>query len=541
MTRAILAGLLAALVALLALTAPACGPGSADADGDPWPLELSSPGVVGYVVLPGSADDLSAGLGGLLGWAPGGLRPRGALGVAWLDVRTHGGEYALLLPVDDEAAFRASLDAAPSVTELATDRYVFELPPDHPLVEMLQMASALAGGVGAGASPTDLLGALRQRPTLRWEMELRVDDGQAVLAPTYDSAIVVGRLLDEVPGLREPAPDDALISADVTALRLAYRDQIEAATQQMRALLLGTQMAGFGSLLANMASDGRPMEMTGLGVSGPFTWALLEMLAPDALVGVQVAARGADAGPLVRAATAALEGGELDRSDVDDPPSLWAGEPVVGLRLRWDDEAPLGALAESLRPAPSVPGAAALGFDPATFAPALAAWCRPLVELALGEGEPAVRTEAQLAELVEPLGGAVVVGAGVGAQAVAATLQPGRTVDVASLVELLELLLAEANVDEPFAALQLRDGPPGLDEDVPAGSCWQADDLLVLVLADGHGDALDRFTLAVRDARIESGSALSLPEREELDGGWLDLRAAGRELSLELGLPAEGR
>jgi hypothetical protein len=80
---------------------------------------------------------------GLFGFAPAGLdKGRSLIGVG-LDAKAFGASNALLLPLRDEVAFRASLDAAPVLQRGARDAYTLEIAPDSPPGRLRLLASSV--------------------------------------------------------------------------------------------------------------------------------------------------------------------------------------------------------------------------------------------------------------------------------------------------------------------------------------------------------------------------------------------------------------
>src|SRR5262249_26996547 len=125
--------------------------------GDPWPISLQAD-VVDYAALrlpDAFRDNLAREV---FGFAPAGLdagRPLIALG---LDAKAFGGSNAVLLPLRDEAAFRASLDATPVLQRGSRGDYSLELAPDSALGHL----RLLANSVGTMRSMSDVFQAIQQ-------------------------------------------------------------------------------------------------------------------------------------------------------------------------------------------------------------------------------------------------------------------------------------------------------------------------------------------------------------------------------------------
>jgi hypothetical protein len=520
-------GRILAFIALLLSVLPACGERQATSPSEPWPVRVEASGILGYVAVQAEPEDVADACDAILGWTPRGLAPGVPVAVLFLDERVYGGEYGLLLPVDDEAALRASLATCSTLSSREDDHLVFRLPESHRLVQMVRMA----GRVSNARSPMDVLSAMGGGGAgLDWSVDLAFTDGRALLVPSFEAGIVAGRMPESVPGLARFSADDLVFSADTGRMQLAFQEPIRNAVAQLRSLLLGAQLAGVGQMLTRMAGDHPGSGELGLPVPGPFLWAVLEMLAPADVHGLQVSLRGVDGGEALRFL------GELIRSggeSLELAPPTSDEAPVTLLRLQWSEDSGVGRLLPTLRPAPEVGGVAMLAFDPEAFPPALAAWCRPIAELAMGEGAPAERLIAWLEELLAPLQGVVAVSLADGAEALAATLQQGAQLDVDELGEVAGLLARAAGSDLQTDDLRWLEAPPQGDELVPAGCHWQADDLFVVTLGPCRPGAVETLSRRVQEACSaglpEHGPAARVAEGE----AWLELSTAGSELLVE--------
>ncbi len=525
----------AILLAGLVLALPACGPGDDGGPAEDWPLRVDAPGVLGYVSMPVGPDDLAASLDRVLAWRPDGLSGDGSFALVLLDEYVHGSPFAVAVPVDDEDAFRASLLASPNVTAGARDAWIFTLPRGNALAQAIQVARSMAGA----NSPQDILAALGEEPTIAWSMQLAHHDGRAVLAPSYEAGLTVARVLDEVGGLRA-ADGPLVLSFDAKRMHLAYKQEIDGLVQQVRGMLLNVQMAGLGGMLA-AGMRGAEVPELDLPVPGPALWALLEMVGPDEVEGLQVELHGLDVGAWVdQFARSVSDGPDVMRDEVSA-----ALDPVLHVRLRttWIEGSPRAALLAGVRPAPELPDAVSFAFEPVSFPAALAEWARPLVELTMGEGAPAERLIAEMTELLAPCEGTVLVGKEEGARALVLALQPGRELDVDGFAEVLGLFAHTLDLDdEGLGGPRPWDGAVPPEGAVPAGRYWTHDGAFVLTLDDCGAAGLDGLLGELRDV-LGGGAARGpfLSVRQEVPNGLLraGFYARGRELVLEQDVPVQ--
>ena len=536
---------LSVLVLLLAAFAAACGESDdPQAPGDPWPMTVGLPGILGYVALPAEPVDIAYAFDSILGWRPEGLGGDGPLGLILLDQTVFGGELAWVLPLEDEDALRRSLAECELLADLGGDRFEFTIPASHPAVQMLRLAGRMSGAGG----PAEMLAALRDNADLTWQMQLAVERDRALLAPSFEGSVVARRMLGEVPGLLDPELRGVL-SLDAKRIHLAFQEEIEGVVMQFRSLLLGAQMAGVGMMLTALAGEeGRTPDL-GLPVPGPFLWAVLEMLAVDEVEGVQLSADGFDGGALLRTVATEIGEGAMipggsggQRRAVDQEPdpdgaaSPFPEDEVGGtLRLRWSATAAPAQLLNTLRPALPVRGAVSLGFDPAGFATEFGVWCRPIIELAMGEGAPADRLAQELGSLLQPCSGALLVGVEPGAQALVLPLEVGSDLEVDGLLEVIELLARTAGADGFAEGFEALDGPPAAGQAVAPGQHWQDGDVFVLALAPCEAAGLARLLGLVREDLVDGppsrGAVLELPLPDGIEAAF---HAHRGELSLDL-------
>jgi hypothetical protein len=344
------------------------GPGPSG--GDPWPLALRDATVLGYAVVcvePAVRDGL---LQETLGWSLQGLAADRPVGVVRLDTATFGGPAAVLLPVDDGAAFLASLAASPGVESLGSDRYRFRPPLESGLGVVLMLASGWDS-----RSPMDMLSSVGEVANLEFLMEVRVEDGHALAVPSFEALAVCREFLDEVRGFTRIGPTEVLLSMDLAQVRIVYAKQLRNVDQQLRSLVAGASLAGPAALLPFYADGGGGDAVP--SINWDLTWALRAMLDLDAVDALQVHA-AAPATPSVR--------------PDDSLAGLLGSVSTARLRTRFAGDSTLEPVLRSLRPVPDDLDAVVLmAADPDRFARAFAAWCRPLADFAKGEGAPSDR------------------------------------------------------------------------------------------------------------------------------------------------------
>ncbi|MCB9896508.1 MAG: hypothetical protein H6825_00765 [Planctomycetes bacterium] len=402
------------LLALLVLagTLPACGPDASSAhDGESWPMSVEAPAVLGYVALRADPGRLAHWLGDQIGWTPAGLsgaRPACAL---MLDASVMGGDTALCLPVDDEDAFRASLEHCDRVEVLSDGHFELHIAPDHPLA----MAQRALRNVGqSGMSPGAILSALQEPQEYVVPIDVVFHEGFALLVPTYEASVVTRRALDELAGLWRDEPFAVVVNADVQRLAQTFHKEIESFAAQLRNAQLGAGAAGAAAMFAQgRDGHGAMGGMPELPVSGAFLWELLGALRLDELAALQFRIEG----PAYAAVLSSVLDGLL--ADADPTEAAPAASPAApeserafgaSLRIRWTPGSDWRGLVDALRPAPELEGAPLVfAVDGERFASALTRFVQPLADYVKGEGPPADRFAQQLGDLLRPWSGLLAV------------------------------------------------------------------------------------------------------------------------------------
>lgn len=514
-------------LALLGACGPAGGDGPVDSGGESWPLQVDTPGVLGYVALRATPERVGDFLDAQVGWRPAGLDADSPLVLLMLDHTVLGGDMAFGMPVSDAPAFERSLRECPAVTDLGGDRFHVNLPADHPLARMQR---TLAGMEESGASPGALIGALASQQEYAIAVQLRMDGDWALLVPSFEAGVVASGALSEVPGLLRDGDETFVLSLDAERIADTYHEQIQGVRAQLRSVLLGTQLGGFAAML-NAARRGEGSATDRLPVNGEFLWTLIGMLHVDEVRALQVSTRDVDVFALVESPLDLME--SMAATATDEQPASDEAAPLppggADVRLAFAEESDLTALLGALRPAPELPGARmTLAADPDVFAAAIARWARPVLEFVHGEGPPAERALDELEELLSPWAGLVTVVEGRDG-GLSLGLATRGSFDDAALAAWLDEVADAATWEgaRPWASL-------GAGSEVDGWGWIESDD--VLLYADTTaGSDLGAAMAGVREARDAwadpDGPALRLDLPDQRPQG---LRAHGDELILEL-------
>lgn len=480
----------AILFACLAVICMACGPPEDEPVSGPWPLSAAVPGVVGYLALPMTSDEIAEASRQLFGWLPEGLSDHAPLAVFLLDQVAFGGPLAVAIPLDDETAFRSSLTQCPGIRHGPGDDWVFPLSFDHPALRLL--------GLALGSSSQHLLGgrfsALAPQVNVEWVVKVSFDGGRAWFAPSLEAALATQRALKQVPGL-EVARGPLVMSFDAERFQLAYQPETQAAVKGLRELLLEGRMPGLAGLWLPMRGQNSFDALSELPMNGPTMWALLEMISVEDMKGVQVTTSENDVGALVPGWPEAAEFARQGSSGF-----TVHEEASADVRLAWAGEGRVPQLLASLRPVAEMPGGISLGFDPDHFPEAFARWARPLIELAMGQGRPADLLTDQIVELLRPCAGMLFARGEQGARALALTLRPGQTLDMDGVSEILDLFAHVLDLDIgfdsllPLEELMLSSGP------FPAGVHWDADGVFYVTLGECSLVVLDQLAMHAEQA-----------------------------------------
>ncbi len=544
-----------------------CGGESADPDTAQggWPVGSPVDTVLAYVAGAPDSLRLPTFFENQLGWQPAGLAGERQGVVAFLDSSVMGGPLGLALPVADPDALRDSLAACPGIEFTDDKRFVFTLPADSELINAIRAVRAMTNT----GSLTEMMAAIGQPVAASSTWELSFREGQALIVPSFEAAFVVGKLLDELPldglesgGLESASAPTAnpgssvVLSVDMERIRLTYYEEFQQSSRQLQALLSGDPDAGpvgtLGRMLRERGGGGGDGPLGELPVDGPTVLAMIEMLAVDSIGAFQLQADGwnlaaelFDRGP----GATTDEGSSFDETATPDPAS-GLGQMGLVYRQRWSEPSALSALLDSLRPVPAQGPSgqrAMLSADPDDFPRALAAWLRPLIEVVHGPGEASAERLDDLAELLSPWDGLLMVGESDGTPLAVATLQPGERLNTSALLAWFRPLLDAVEGGQHRAGnAGGAEGADGEGRDVGAGgagsdgsaaserrvldpddelplSTWSLDDLLVI----GTGD---EDPLAVEDL-LDTARAL-----RELDtpdtGPWLELLFDAGQLSV---------
>ncbi len=499
-------------VAAATLLCSACGR-PPEVEGEAWPLTVDEPGVVGYAAMPAAPSSLLHGVAAdVLGWQPEGLAQVLPVAVVHLDPTTFGGRFAVVLAVEDGTAFLDSLDRCASVEPLGSGEYQALVRRDSELARGL---TALDAMLSAGSRTDQIMAALSAMGDTGPQVidfHALVDDGLAVITPSFEARGVTSAFARRVSGLRRQAaelpaggggrPPEAglIVSFDVTRGRVVYHEQIKHAVDGLRTLVVGAQGAGLGMLLNDSLGDrdGASVDRPELPeISWDTVQALMEMADLGSVRAVQLS---------VRLDTAALA-------------DLQTTTPEVSgfvMRIDQDPTSPVGRLMASAAPAPRVPEALGVGrAEPDPFARALADFMLPLAESEHGRGGPARASIESLHELLLPWAGVITVLPWSGSGLVAAPLRDPSAVDPPALLAWFEPLLAGTGISLEGRIDSTADGRwQGLDDaGEPVLTAGVHDDVLWI----GPGDIrdppralLESASASARGPMPGSGPALML-------------------------------
>jgi hypothetical protein len=457
----------ALIVPLLAALAACGGEGGAPLS-EPWPITLPDPAVLGYMAARLRPDETEQIFQVALGWAPAGLRPDAPIVGVRFDSKSFGGPMGFLLPLADEAAFRASLAAAPGLESLGDGKYRLSVAPDSGLGMLLHMTAGLEAG-----NPVAMLQSLGNAATTTFPFQVEVRDGWALAVPSLEALGVGRRFLAATHGFAGAPPHDLVVSSDWTRLRLVYAEELRKLEDQLRSLLSGARMAGAFGILSALGDD------LGGGSRMPLNWELLwalkSMLEISSVEAVQLqvtfnpgrasfTAGGAPASPRDARdddfAGSGLGAAALSLQGFMD---LFRDVPHAAVRVQLADGSAVQRVAGALAPAPAVDGTfVAAGADPAAFPSAFAEWFRPVGEVVHGKGPPCDRWLTELAGLLSAWGGRCAIGLTPADDGfVLATLAPGKELDRDALQRWIAPLLSTARLqpaDRPSWLRELLEG-----------------------------------------------------------------------------------
>lgn len=378
----------------LAACLGACGREAPAASAEPWPLTLEQPGVAGYVAARFAATERDQLFQGLVGGAPQGLDAAHPLVLLYLDSQVFGGSCAVLLPVADEQAFLASLAGLPGVQAGPRGEYVLEPGHESGLGRLMLLASGLRGAT----SMLDVFRALQSLGPPRLAFHARVQDGTALLAPTFEAGSACAEVLRATRAFRHDPPRGLVASFDLERLRTVHAEDIARLEDQLRGLAGGARAAGLAGMFGRMGRGGEAEGLPFLSrVNWDVVWALKEMLAADSLAALQVQ---------LDLPSAEVVADGAGRNPVDTLFGALDGLQGLEARVRFEPGSRWQALVATLRPAPDLPGAALLlRADGPAFARAFAEWLRPLAEVVQGRGAPCDRYVDELASILGGFGG----------------------------------------------------------------------------------------------------------------------------------------
>ncbi|MGQ0552484.1 MAG: hypothetical protein ACT4PU_04625 [Planctomycetota bacterium] len=454
---------------------------------EPWPLQLSTSGVLGYAYLSSSSPLQAELYEAVFGADPASVEPTQPLVLALLDQSVLGGPLGLAIPIADEDSFLSALHGLPRVTDLDAQRIVLNFAGDSPLGTLLGWLSAREAGQGLLGSLLSgggsAFGGGEEPVSLRLTIVTSLLRDHALLVPTFEAAAVMRDVVAELGAEVVGPPPDCVISLDTARLRVALAAELETAAAQLEALLTGRPGGG---LLGTALSGVHGLARMDLGINGEFLWELALMLDPRQIDALQIQLRGTDVLRL-------NESGEAI--------------PAGAVSLRWllDPRAPLASVMEALQPLPPTPeGQWLLAFDAAKLAEALPRWLEPLSRAIHGDQRANSEWLLTLAQQLKAAGGLMSIGVNDdGLPTVLLARDPGEsaTGGLATWGRLAVPVLQMATQGEPSTNLELREFQRGgavlLDQDAnPVAFLGSQPDFWWFVhgeLEEPEGPAIESF------------------------------------------------
>lgn len=439
------------------ITLPACAERPEVSASEPWPLALSDPAVLGYVVIqPPTGDTLAGVILHAFGWEPDGLAADLPVVLVHFDARTYGGGFGALFPLQDEQAFLASLAAAPTLESLGGDRYRLSIPSDSPLGMMLAVFWRMQG-----ASPISAFSALMEAGSASLALQVDILGQHALIAPSFEALAVCKRLLRETGGFVSAPRESLVLSFDLARMRVGHAEEIRASEQQLRGMISGIRTGStLAGLMAMVASHESAFPV--LPVNWELVWAVKQMLAVSEMDALQLRFDWQGEEFVPEPADDEGEATEDSRSAVLQE---WILDHMgsVSLRLAFSDESRFADVLDTLLPETDVAGAEfTLRVDPGRFARAFAEWCRPLAEVVKGEGPPCDRYLDELVELLSGWGGLLAVRIDDdGLPMVLLGMSSEQVVDGEALSSWLQPLLATAHIESLGDGMRVESLPDG--------------------------------------------------------------------------------
>ncbi|HEX5010345.1 MAG TPA: hypothetical protein VFY71_08080 [Planctomycetota bacterium] len=540
--------MLRVLPLVLAVTLSACGHQAAPTASEPWPITLQAKGVVAYAALRPPVPAFDDACTRLFGFVPAGVDASRPFTVMSLDAKAFGGAYALLLPLRDDAAFRDSLDKAPGLRHGGRGDYVLEVPADSELGRLILFSSSAVAGTG---SFMDLVGAIQNAGPQSLAFQCNVEDGWALVAPTFEATSACRDVLRETGSFAGAPPRALVLGVDLDRVRTVYAAELKRMEDQFRALIGGAQAAGLLGMASGMHGGDRPA--LDFGVKWEFVWAVKAMFELSTFEGAQVAlVQPGAAGDAGEVREAEMDGGRDSwRATLEGEAARFVRDLLAArqgvLRLRLAPGTPLAALVAALRPAPEMHDALVFATDGPAFGRAVADWMRPLGELAKGEGAPCDRYLDELASILASMGGTISLQV---AGEHGCLMASGGGITPDSLQRLRTWatpILAAAGVDvaeDSAASLTTRELSGGRTllvaaDGSPRATLGRRGD--IAWLCGGESDVPDAALTAFERALAAPPPDDAPCLRVRSEAFEADLRADGRELQLELRRTDDGR